>query len=250
MLINTNDLKDVLKKATLNYSIDSVQLNFTKESVTSKMITSSSDGITILNVPNTILPDMKKTDNIVMNFSEPSTNLLPYLNLIDDSEETVVNIHDEKITLIQNKQKSNMFFCSPTVVSIFTGDSLRSDIKYFKEYQIDSDFIDSFGKIKKIGSKFNKIYFGVSDNVLYIETSDKQNRFSNGLRVDICDVKKDDMSMCFDFKNVVNLMTVLNGSSDDFTIHFAYVDEQELGMMFFSKEDDSELYYIMSRRDQ
>jgi len=250
MIINTLELKTFLKKATLNYCIDSVQMNFTKDRVSSKMISPASDAITLLNLENTILPDMKKTDSITMNFSEPSTNLVPYLNLIDDSEETEVSIKDEKITLIQGKQKSNIFFCATQVVSVFEADSPREDISYFHTMDVDTDFAEAFVKIKKIGSKFNKIYFGVEKNEFYIETSDRQNRFSNGLRVKLCDVEYDDMSMCFEFKNLVNLMNVLLEDNNTFTAQFAYVEEQELGMMFIGNEDNSERYYLMSRNDR
>jgi len=247
MLINTSELKTFLKKATINYCIDSVQINLTKALVTSKMISAASDVISLLKLPNEILPSMKATDTLVLNFAEPNTNIVPYLNLIDDDVETTIAIKDEKITLIQGKQKSNMFFCSPQMVNVFEADSPRADIDYFKVMDIDDDFIESFNKIKKIGSKFNKIYFGVLDNVLYIEASDKQNRFSNGLRIDLCDVTYDNMSMCFDFKNVVNVMSVLD--MVDFTCHFAYVPEQELGMIYIGNENESEKYYLMSKND-
>ena len=249
MIINTSNFKEVLKKATLNFSIDTVQLNLTKSKITSKMITAASDAITILNIPNEVLPSMKATDALVMNFQEPSNNIMPYLNLIDDTEETVINIKDEKITLVQGKQKSNIFFCAPQVVNVFDGDNLRPDISYFHTIDLDDDFVNAFSKIKKVGSKFNKVYFGVAENVLYIETSDKQNRFSNGLRVDICDVEHSELSMCFEFKNVVNLMAVLNGSYSDFKCQFAYVEDQELGMLNLGNEDNSEVYYLMSKRD-
>lgn len=249
MIVNTSELKSFLKKATLNYCIESVQLNLTKDIVSSKMISSSSDAIALLKLPNLILPEMRAQDILSMNFSEPNTNIVPYLNLIDDNEETTVQIRDEKITLIQGKQKSNIFFCAPQVVSVFDADSPRSDIDYFHEMDLDDNFVEAFNKIKKIGSKFNKIYIGVNDNVLYIETSDKQNRFSNGLRIDLCDVEYDNMSMCFEFKNLVNLMTVLNDSHNDFKCKIAYVAEQELGMLFIGNEDETERYYLMSKND-
>jgi hypothetical protein len=246
MIVNTSELKTFLKKATLNYIINNVQIKLSKDKAISKMISSSSDAISLLNLPNLILPEMKSTDSLVMNFDEPNTNLVPFLNLINDNEETTIQIKDEKITLIQGKQKSNIFFCAPQVVSIFEAEAPRADISYFHQMEIDDDFYESFSSIKKIGSKFNKIYFGVSDNMLYIETSDKQNRFSNGLRIDLCEVDYQDMSMCFDFKNVVNVMSVL---SDDFTANFAYVPDQSLGMIFIGNEDNSERYYLMSRTD-
>lgn len=249
MIINTSALKDFLKKATLNYCINNVQIKVTKNKVSSKMISSPSDVITILNIDNEILPEIKATDNLVLNFDEPNTNIVPYLNLIDDNEETTINIRDEKIILVQGKIKSNIFFCSPQIINVFEADAPRADIDYFHEMTFDDDFIKDFGQIKKIGPKFNKIYFGVADKMLYIETSDKQNRFSNGLRIDLCDVNYQDMSMCFDFKNMVNLMTVLNGSSGGFACKFAYVADQELGMLSVSNENDSEKYYLMSKRD-
>jgi hypothetical protein len=250
MIINTGELKEFLKKATLNYCINNVQIKLTKDKVVSKMISSASDVITILNMNNEIIPSMKATDNLVLNFDEPNANIVPYLNLIDDNEETTINIKDEKITLVQGKLKSNIFFCSPQVVNVFEADAPRADIEYFHEMSFDDDFIKDFGQIKKIGSKFNKVYFGVADKMLYIETSDKQNRFSNGLRIDLCEVDDyQDMSMCFDFKNVVNLMSVLNGASSEFMCRFAYVAEQELGMLSIVNDDGSEKYYLMSRRD-
>ena len=92
MNINVTELKKFLKKATLNYSIDSVQMNISKERVVSKMITPSSDAIAILNMDNTILPNISTRDSIVFNFSEPSTTILPYLNLIDESAVTSIDI--------------------------------------------------------------------------------------------------------------------------------------------------------------
>lgn len=249
MIINTEELKNFLQKATLNYCIGNVQINLSKDKATSKMISSASDVITILNMNNNIMPSMKPSDVISMNFDEPNVNILPYLNLINDDEETEIKLKDEKITLVQGKVKANIFFCSPQVVNIFEADAPRADTTYFHEMKFDDDFIKDFGQIKKIGAKFGKIYFGVVDNMLYIETSDKQNRFSNGLRIDLCNVEHSDMSMCFDFKNVVNLMTVLNGSSSEVTCKFAYLDEQELGMLSVYNEDESEKYYLMSKRD-
>lgn len=247
MNINTENFKLFLKKATLNYMIDSVQMSFTKELVSSKMISSSSDAISILNVENGILPNISKNDNIVFNFSEPNASLVPYLNLIDDDEDTEIKIFEEKITLVQRNQKSNIFFCSPYVVSVFEADAPRSDIDYFTSIDIDEDFMTAFNKIKKIGSKFNKVYFGVDNNTLYIETSDKQNRFSNGLRIDLSECEFDDMSICFDFKNITNAIGILG---NDFSMNIAYVKEQELGMLSISNEDETEKYYLMSKRDQ
>jgi hypothetical protein len=216
--------------------------------ISSKMISSSSDAMAILNVENTVFPDMPIGDEITFNFSEPNTSLVPYLNLINDSEVSEIKIFDEKVTLIQGKQKSNIFFCSPHIVSVFEADSPRSDIEYFATVDVDDFFNESLSKIKKVGAKFGKIYFGVDNNVLYIETSDKQNRFSNGLRIDLMDVESENMSICLDFKNIVNAISIIGG--DDFKLNISYVASQDLGMLYIKNTDETEKYFLMSHRDQ
>ena len=94
------------------------------------------------------------------------------------------------------------------------------------------------------------MYFGVENRVLYIETSDKTNRFSNGIKIELCDVDYEDMVICLDYKNVVNIMSVMNGEETDFTTRFAYVKDQELGMIYFSNEDNSQKFYLMSKIDR
>lgn len=247
MLININELKNVIKKATLNFSIDCTQLVISKQNIKSKLISSSSDAIVLLNVENNVIPDLKNDDIVTLNFSEPNTNLIPYINLMDDTDDVKVKISDEKIILTQGKQKANIFLCSPQVISIFESDSPRSDIDFFNVFEIDDDFKEQLNKIKKIGSKFNKIYFGVDKKQFYIETSDKQNRFSNGLKIDLNEINFDDMSMCFDFKNITNLFSIIDDT--DFKCKFAYVKEQDLGMMYVFNPDESQRFYLMSKKD-
>ena len=244
MNLNIDNFKEVLKKATLNFLIESVQLKVTKDTITSKMISQSNDGIAILNIKNEIITDMKKTDDFTFNFIEPNQSLIPYLNLAD--EQTTIKVQDEKIVLATGRQKSNIFFCAPQVVSIFTSDSLRDDIEYFKEIDVDETFIQTFNKIKKIAPKFGKIYFNVKDKVLSIETTDKRNNFSNGISFDIDDVEYDNISILFDYKSVASVMGILG---EGFIARFAYVPEQEMGMIYFTNEDGTEKYYLMSKQD-
>jgi hypothetical protein len=42
-------------------------------------------------------------------------------------------------------------------------------------------------------------------------------------------------------------MTVINGDSENFTLQFAYVEEQEMGMLYAEKNDGNEKYYLMSK---
>jgi hypothetical protein len=244
MNLNIENFKEVLKKATLNFLIESIQLKITKDTIISKMISQSNDGIAILNIKNEIITDMKKTDEFTFNFLEPNQTLIPYLNLAD--EQTTIKVQDEKIVLTTGRQKSNVFFCAPQVVRVFTSDSLRDDIQYFKDIEIDDGFIQTFNKIKKIAPKFGKIYFNVYDKMLSIETTDKTNNFSNGVLFDIDDAEYDNLSMLFDYKSIAGVMNIVG---EGFTARFAYVPEQEMGMIYFSKEDGTEKYYLMSKQD-
>jgi hypothetical protein len=246
MNVNVDNFKTLLKKSTLNFLIESVNLKISSDNIKSKMISQSNDSISILNVPNDVITGMKKTDSFEFNFLEPNTSLMPYLNLVDGEEQTSIKVQEEKIVLTTGRQKSNIYFCAQQVVSIFTMDSLRDDISYFKELNVDDDFISSFTKIKKIAPKFGKIYFTVDDNVIFIETTDKTNNFSNGVKLELDEVSFDNLSMCFDYKSVAAVMSIIG---DDFVAKVAYAPEQEMGMLFFVNGGNTEMYYLMSRRD-
>jgi len=244
MIINIEKFKELLRKATVNYSIESVQLNFEKGLVESKMISSASDVIAILKTENDVLPELK-TD-MSFSFADPAQNLLPYLNLIDEAE-TVIKVSEEKITLLTGHQSSHVFFCSPQIVSVFGHTEPKASFPVFHQVKVDKSFNDTFEKIKKIGSKFGKVYFGVDKGSFYIETSDKTNKFSNSFRVDLSQVKYSDVSICLDYKNIVNLMSIIE--SDDFTMEFYYVKERGLGMVRTSNKSGSENYYLMSKKE-
>ena len=244
MRIHIENFKDVLKKATLNSSIDSVQLILTDDKITSKMISRDRSNIVILNIENEAVKDFVD-EEIEFNFNEPAQSLIPFLNLIDE-EEADLELNNEKIVIKNGRQKSNIHFCSPTVVSVFTSDA--RNVGYFLEMPISDEFIEAYNKIKKIGARFGKIYFSAEGGKFTFETSDKTNRYSNGLKFDIAEIDDNKkLTICFDFKNFVNLMTVISESEEEFKLCFAYAEEQEMGMLFCGKNDESEKYYLMSR---
>lgn len=251
-ILNVVNFKDVLQKATLNFSIDSVQLKFKDDKIKSGMISAGSDAIVILNVDNNVLPDVK--DEVTFNFAEPQQQLVPFLNLIDD-EEVQCEIKEEKLVLVSDNQKSDIHFCSPQIVKVFSASDPKEGTEYFLTMDVDDNFIEAFLKIKKIGARFGKVYFNIENNKFVMETTDKSNRFSNGLKFTLVDrvAKKkkdqiDDLVLCFDYKSIVNLMAVLD-DEQEYQISFAYLEEQELGMLFLGSEDLSEKYFIMSRRN-
>jgi len=233
----------LLKKATINFSINNVNVKFENGKIKSRMISSNDGSIAILNIDNNVVDT---NDEIEFNFSEPSNNVVPFLNLFD-SEEVNTEIYENRIVLKDGRQKTTLNFCSPTIVSQFGSEAIRSDVEWFHEQEVDDNFMVSFNKIKKIGTRFQKIYFEVKENELFIETSDKLNEFSNGLRFSLGELKHDNLTLSFDYKDVVNIMTVINDNYENFTIKLAYREEQDLGIMFIKSIDDSEQYCLFSR---
>lgn len=248
MNINIDEFKNVLKKATINFSLDSVQLNFTKDKIKSKMVTNSNDAIVILNLDNNVIPDIKENDEHQFNFHDPNASLIPYIGLIESGEQTSINILQEKIVLSTNNLKSNIFFCSPAVVSVFQRDNMKLDKKSLVEFPLDDTFIKQFNMIKKIGMRFGKVYFSVLKNKFVMETTDKTNRFSNGIKFEVFDIKSADLNVCFDYKNFVNIMSSID-DYESFKFHMIYVPESEMGMIYFNKIDNSERYFLMSKKD-
>ena len=243
MKFNVEEFKSVLKKATLNFSIDSVRLDFTKDTISSNMISERRDAVVSLDVPNDMMK-VKKAEEIEMNFGQPSQQVMPFLNLIDE-EEANISIKDNKVIISSGRQRSNIHFCSPEIVSVFETDAKETE--RFLTIDVDEDFVNAFMKIKKIGSRFGDVYFNVEKEVFNIETSDRTNRFSNGLKLDLVDIKGvDDLSLRFDYKNFLDLMAVVNGNADDFKMNFSYMEKQQMGILLAEKEGE-EKYYLMSR---
>lgn len=237
------NLKELLKKATINFSISNVQVKFEGGKIKSRMISNDGSGISILDIDNNVVDT---NDEIEYNFSDPATNIIPFLNLFD-SEEVNTEIYDNRIVLKDGRQKTTLNFCSPTIVNIFGTTAVRDDVEWFHEQEIDENFMESFRKIKKIGTRFQKVYFEVKSNELFIETSDKLNQFSNGLRFSLGELKYNDLVLAFNFKDVVNVMTVIDADFENFSIKLAYKEEQDLGILFIKSADDAEQYCLFSR---
>lgn len=249
MNINIVNFKSVLKKATINFSLDSVQLNFTRDKIKSKMVTTGTDAIVFLDLPNNVIPGIGAHAEHQFNFHDPNAALIPYISLIEDDQQTDINILEEKVILTTGNLKSNIFFCSPSVVTVFQRENIRTQGSYMAEFQLDEDFIKQFDMIRKIGVRFNKVYFSVEDKKLLMETTDKTNKFSNGMKFELFDVEEDDdFSLCFDYRNITNVMSVIEDDYESFTLHLKRV-QNEMGFIFLNKIDNSEKYYLMSKQD-
>jgi hypothetical protein len=247
MRVNVKKFKELIKKATLNLSIDSVQLDITTDRIESRMVTAHSDGVVLLDVENDIITEMATNDDFQLNFSEPNLNLIPFLNLIDEDEANLF-VHENRITMTVGRQRSNVYFCSPTVVSVFSAGTPLESINYFLETQIDENFVEAFKKIRKVGTKFGRVYLNVEENTLSIEATDKRNTVSNTLKFDLLDdIEHDDMSICFAYDNFQRLMSLILDDYEDFELKVAYIDRQELGMIYIRRNDGSENFFLMSK---
>lgn len=247
MKININAFKDMLKKATLNYVIPSVQINFERKKVRSNMISKSMDAVIMLNINNNII-DLPSSDTISLNFSEPSMNVKPYLELIDDDEATAT-ITDDNIKIVTDKkQKSCFHFASPDFVSSYKGDKPNISTWLFVK-TLDEELMEKLNKIKKIAGKFKKVYFSINDKKLYIEATDKQNKYSNSMKFELCDVDYKNFDLCFDFNNINALLTLIDGVYGDFEMKLHITENEKGGMLLFKNKDESENYYFVSKTE-
>lgn len=249
MKINIPKFEDLLKKATVNYLVDFVQLNITPDKITAGLISSSKDVISILNIDNDIILDLKEGDELEWNWFEPNQNVVPYLRLFDDDIADAKE-QKEKLSIQKGSLKSKLNFSATMSNKIWNTQNTRDGVEFFYTVGMDEDFIEAYDKIKKIGTQHGKIYFTVEDKKLYIETTDKTNTYSNGLKfeIDKVDDQDEDFSMCFNYKNFTSLMSVLSDETD-FSISLAYVHEQGLGMAYVTNISNSERYFLMSFKE-
>lgn len=246
MKINIKNFKSVLKKATINNIISNVQLNFGDGKITSSMISNDNNAISILNVDNDVLDT---NDEVDFNFLEPRQEVKPYLDIFDNNE-VDIRILKNKIILKDANQQTKINFCSPIIVTLFGKTDVKKDANWFFETDIDENFIGAYDKIKKIGAKFGRVYFEIINNKFVIETADKTNEFSNGLKIILSDAKNiDNISLSFVFVDLTNIMKVITESDKEFKIKFTYNEKQELGLLYIYSIDQSEKYCLFSVRE-
>ena len=247
MILNLEEFKNVISKATINYLVDFVQLNISKDRIQSKM-TNGRGSISIINIPNYMILEMKSGDEFQLNFDDPQSGVLPFLNSFD-SEEAIFSEQKEKVVLTVNNTRTKISLAFPQDNKIFLPDAPKSSVVPFTTFKVDSVFQDAYNKIKKVAPKFDKLYFTVEDDVLYLEATDKTNTSSNGVKVDLFTVEEQDPKViCFPFKSFSNIMSLI-GNSDEYSMSLIYVKEQQMGMLSVFKEDKSEQYFQFSQKE-
>lgn len=250
MKLNVGNFKNVVRKATLNMSFDSVQIKFDERLITSKMISRDNTAIVILELKNDVISGVEGEN--VLNFVEPNQNLMPFLNLFEDVDEIDFTKTDSALTLKLGRQKSRLRMSVEQAVSIFSRGNPNERVRSFVSFQLDDDFIEAYSKIKKIGARFGKVYFSVESGMLFMETTDREEGLSNSLKMELVPVAGvDDVQLCYNYKNLVNMMTVINSHYADFKLSIAStnVSGTVMGMVTAEKNDGTEKYFIMSQRE-
>lgn len=244
MKINIKNFKDVITKATMNFSIETLQLRLGRR-IESDMINGNGTSISILNVENNVLDT---EEELVFNFGDPSNNVIPFIALFDN-DEVELSLTDLFMKMTDNEQITKVGFCSDAAVKRLGTDDVK-DVEWFYEMAITQDLIDQFDKIKKIGSRFGKVYFAVDQNRLFLETADKTNRYSNGVKFKLADIEMEDLSLAYVYNDVVNFFHVIEMNLDKgFTLKISYDDEQGLGCVYAFSEESQEKYALISREN-
>lgn len=244
MRINIQNFKDVVTKATLNFSIETLQLRFGNR-IQSDMINGNGTSISILDIENNVLDT---TEELVFNFGDPSNNLIPFIALFD-TDEVELSLTDLFMKFKDGQQITKVGFCSDAAVKRLGTDDVK-DVDWFYDMAIDQNLIDQFEKIKKIGSRFGKVYFTVYQNKLFLETADKTNRYSNGVKFKLADIEMPDLSLAYVYNDMVNFFHCIEMNIEkSFTLKVSYDREQGLGCVYAFSEQSNEKYALISREN-
>jgi len=249
--VNLLEFQNLLRKATLNYSMDNVGISLKNDAFRVGM--RNSNAIVILNGPNNVISGIAPTDTWDLRFSDPSKNVKSYFDLIipDANDEALIEMKNEKITIKSEdkSQKINLFFCSEHLISRFDREGPKVDGDTVFEMEITQGFMDTFSLIKKVAGGFGKVYFTVEDGVVSLESTDKTNTFANGMKMSVGTTEYDNVSVCFDFKSINNVITLLNGDATNFSVRVGYIPQSAGGVASFIKNDASEKYFLLSMRE-
>lgn len=248
MKMNVSELKKMLKKSSISYLIPSVSLNFQNGKVWTNSISSDSNVISFIKMDDTIIQSGE--EEIEFNFSDISSNLKPYLDLIKD-EEVEVKISDNKLVINDSENKKfDLFFCTKEFTNNFSGQDKTESLEYFYENDLSKQIMNKFNEIKKIALRFQKLYFICKDGEFCIESTDKTTSFCNSVKFKVDDVDTNlDISMCFDFKNLSYILNTIENDIDNFRLRCTYINESDAGLALFENKDTSEKYFIMSKSE-
>lgn len=244
MRINIEKFKEFLKKSTINFSIDSVAMDVTSESIVSKMRSIDGNVQCYVNKPNDVIRyDGDETYSFA--FYEPRKEVIPYLNVFDE-EEINLRIRENGLTLSLSRQRGNIGFIDKDVISQMISDRAlpRVSFEYFFDKTIDEELILIIKKILTIGQRFGKVYIFTESGKIYIETSDRSVRNSNGITFEIGETEKNGVNMMFDYSHFRNLMKTIERDEESYSLKITWLDDDEFGLIYLQKNDESEHYFL------
>lgn len=257
MKVNVVEFKNVIKKASLNYLIDNIKLNVTRDTISVASIAQLNEGIVIINKPNNIITDLKDNDDIDLFFSSPQTNLLPYIDLFDDAEVNakVDDDSNNRIIFFNDHQKTTVHFCSPKVVKLFPKetDNFHDNMNHVGDFEFTEDVHKDFNKISKVGTQLNKVYFDFTGDALIVVVTDKSNTFSNSLKFKISNFVldkdfKEKVSICLEKSVFMKLMSVIS-VEEKFKVSVHFNKDKRFGGLI-KAFNDGETYYLIQRLER
>lgn len=254
MKINIDNFIELIKKATINYSIDYCQLTVSKEKINCSIKNNLSSIIVKLDVKNNVFSDV--TEDFILNIIDAGQTIVPYLQLFDKKKEVEVKYtfirdnHIKNFDLKQDKLKSRLNFAEPIITRLFSGTLNIGDAKEIFSITIDEDFIDNYEKLKKIAVRTGKIYFSVKDKILSFIAGDTSLSHLNSFSVEIEEKNFEDIEICFDFKYYMNVISILNLDENlfDIVLLVKTKNNSPFGILDIVSKDKSEEYFIASMR--
>ena len=243
--LNVKKFKEIIEKGTMAHSIECLQLHFVDERVKVNMVSNQRDIVIMLDFKNDII-EFSREDDITFNFAEPQVQIIPYFDIIDDAEAQIEILDENDSFLVKSaEQTSKVRFCQLAgIQNNVLYKSPKDDFSYFTSIGIDYDLLKIFDKIKRIAARFGKLYITVKTGNLFIEVTDKTNRFAptTDFQRIAEGVEADDLTLCYDFKNFVNLTRIVedemakeNGKT--FKMSFAYIPETDGGLIHVVSQD-------------
>jgi len=249
MKINVPKFRNLIKKSTLNYSMECLQLNFDPKEVKSSMISGPRDVLTNICLDNDFVTGMGIEDQITLNFIDPAGKVSRYLDILP--EEVDVTIEENvKFTLHVGRRTIDIFMVDDSIIRNHISQKSAKEMSYFITLPVDQAFKTIVDGHKTVAPYYQKIYFGVKNKDFFIQSTDRTNSGINTLNDPICPCDTEDMVMCFEFRNFFNLMEIIDdakAAGKEFDLNFTYSKSDDRGLIYAVSKDGKEKYFLISR---
>lgn len=219
MRVNVKNFVKLLQKVTINYSLDTLHLKVGPARIKSSMVSGDSLNVVILDIVNDIFMDVPSNEELDIYLNDP-LKVLPFITLLDEEEvDFEFKEFEGKFILKNGNQQSSIYMCTPEVVNVFSSTRLiDNETPLIASFELDD--IYQYIKRSKACASYGKIYFGVLNGVFYMEITDRTSGgFVNSIKFDLTDVNSENVDLCFKFKSLVNVCSVIEDMRD-FKIDF------------------------------